>query len=237
MTGFTVIELLVVIVIGSVLAISVVSMFVSQTRTMALNEDLVDLEQNLRISMDMLHRDVRMAGAYVKDAMPAFVLGPFSYYYEESGVNKSKALNSDGNPDAIMLNYSLDAGYTIKLGTSTSSSIKICNEIGAATSGLYIGNKIPVTNNGKIQFVEITNVTATGPGDCYNVVFSPGQSDINNSSGVAFDLTSPSNGVSWVNMNSIVYYIDGDFDGNGTSVLMRGVNNEPPAIVAFGITD
>ena len=42
--GFTIVELLVVMLIGAVLAVSVVVMFVNQTRAMALNEDLVDLE-------------------------------------------------------------------------------------------------------------------------------------------------------------------------------------------------
>ncbi len=73
--GFTIVELLVVMVISSILAISVVAVFVNQTRIMALNEDLVDLEQNLRVAMDMLHREVRMAGAYSEGSFPAFVIG------------------------------------------------------------------------------------------------------------------------------------------------------------------
>jgi prepilin-type N-terminal cleavage/methylation domain-containing protein len=108
-SGFTIVELLVAMMIGSILAISVVALFINQTRAMALNEDLVDLQQNLRIAMDFLHRDSRMAGANTKDVLSPFTIGVIDDVDvdRDGDVDAGDVINSEGgaSPDALQVLY------------------------------------------------------------------------------------------------------------------------------------
>lgn len=60
--GFTLVELLLAIAISSLVVGAVHSAFVSQNRTYIAQESVAEMQQNIRISLEMLTRDIRMAG-------------------------------------------------------------------------------------------------------------------------------------------------------------------------------
>ncbi len=238
--GFTIVELLVVMLIGAILAVSVVATFVNQTRVMALNEDLVDLEQNLRIGMDMLVRDVRMAGAYISDGFPSFVIGAIDY--DADGVNDLLSEGGGANPDAIMLQYSIDAGTKIRIYNGSAANLRVC-----APSGLSVGQKIAgtsVDSPPETRTIEVTlvgSVSCPGVGcpgnNCDKINFSPGGSFFNSPGGLGADYEE---GRLWANIQTLTYFISNDANGDGTSddpALMRVLNRGVPAIVAFGINN
>lgn len=60
--GFTLIELMVSIAIGLVVLASVATTFISQTRAYSAQEQINQMEQNLRGALDIMSREIKMAG-------------------------------------------------------------------------------------------------------------------------------------------------------------------------------
>ena len=60
--GFTLVELLIAMVIGGVIITAVYSTYLAQQRTYTEQEQVVEMQQNIRAAMDRLTRDIRTAG-------------------------------------------------------------------------------------------------------------------------------------------------------------------------------
>ncbi|SHI49578.1 prepilin-type N-terminal cleavage/methylation domain-containing protein [Malonomonas rubra DSM 5091] len=60
--GFTLIEVLVVMVIMGLVVIAAMGLFIDNKKTSATTEEVVDVQQNLRIALETLVSDIRMAG-------------------------------------------------------------------------------------------------------------------------------------------------------------------------------
>lgn len=60
--GFTLIELLVAMVIALILIVSISAAFISQRKNYAVQEQVAEMIQTARASMDMMSREIRMAG-------------------------------------------------------------------------------------------------------------------------------------------------------------------------------
>jgi len=60
--GITLIELLVALVIAAITLAGVYKVFISQTRTYAIQDQVVEVQQNVRSAMEILLRDLRMTG-------------------------------------------------------------------------------------------------------------------------------------------------------------------------------
>jgi len=66
--GITLIELLVAFVICGLVVAGIYRVFVAQTRAYTVQEQVVEVQQNIRTAMEILLRDVRMAG-YDSDSL------------------------------------------------------------------------------------------------------------------------------------------------------------------------
>lgn len=60
--GFTLIELLIAMLVGSMVMAAVMVSFQSQHNTYLAQDEVVEMQQNARVAMDMLVRDIRSAG-------------------------------------------------------------------------------------------------------------------------------------------------------------------------------
>ncbi|HBN26506.1 MAG TPA: hypothetical protein DD405_03440 [Desulfobacteraceae bacterium] len=60
--GFTIVELLIAIAISSVVMAGIYAVFESQKRTYLTQEEVVEMQQNLRAGIDMMADEIRMAG-------------------------------------------------------------------------------------------------------------------------------------------------------------------------------
>jgi type IV pilus assembly protein PilW len=60
--GFTIIELVIAMAIGMVVLGALYSLFSVQNRTFLLQEQIVEMQQNARSGMEIMLRDMRMAG-------------------------------------------------------------------------------------------------------------------------------------------------------------------------------
>jgi type IV pilus assembly protein PilW len=61
-TGFTMVELLVALSISAVLVAAAYRTFSSQHKVYEIQSDVMEMQQNVRVAMDILTRDIRMAG-------------------------------------------------------------------------------------------------------------------------------------------------------------------------------
>jgi type IV pilus assembly protein PilW len=66
--GMTLIELLVVLVISGILVAGIYRTFVSQQHTFTVQEQVVDMQQNVRLAINRMTRELRMAGFGKLDA-------------------------------------------------------------------------------------------------------------------------------------------------------------------------
>ena len=60
--GVTLIELLVALVIAAITLAGIYRVFVSQTKTYAIQDQVVEVQQSVRTAMDIISRDLRMTG-------------------------------------------------------------------------------------------------------------------------------------------------------------------------------
>jgi len=60
--GLTLIELLIALVLSSILIAALYRIFISQHKTYGIQEQVVDMQQNVRIAVSQMTREIRMAG-------------------------------------------------------------------------------------------------------------------------------------------------------------------------------
>ena len=89
--GFTLIEMLIAMAIGAVMMAAIVDTFVTQRKSYDLQEQIAEMTQNARIGMDMLNREIRMAG--YNPAGAAFDAIP----YDTTKLERRSDLNGDGD--------------------------------------------------------------------------------------------------------------------------------------------
>lgn len=76
--GFTLVEVLVVMVIMGIVVTSIYSLYESTQRTASTEERVVEVQQNLRVAMDQLARDIRMAGFLIPTDLTPVAQAPVS---------------------------------------------------------------------------------------------------------------------------------------------------------------
>lgn len=68
--GFSLIELLIALAIGAIVLLAAYNVFVSQQKSHELQGQLVDAEQNARAALDLLTRELRLAGSGITTTTP-----------------------------------------------------------------------------------------------------------------------------------------------------------------------
>lgn len=114
--GITLVELLVVMVIMGLVITSVYSLFINSKRTSRTSEEVVDVQQNLRVAMETLVADIRMAGFLLPDSTTAITSAPDIF-----GI--------DDNDDGDFLDTD-DSGalFTLQTPSSEKTYARVMNE-------------------------------------------------------------------------------------------------------------
>ena len=73
--GVTLIELLVGLVISAIIIAGIYRIFITQTRAYTVQDQVVDVQQNIRSAMELMLRDIRMAG-YTSNINPVALVTP-----------------------------------------------------------------------------------------------------------------------------------------------------------------
>jgi len=74
--GFTLVELMVVAVIMGLVMASVYGLFIDSKRSSATTEEVVDVQQNLRVALETMVADIRMAGFLIPEDEDAIATTP-----------------------------------------------------------------------------------------------------------------------------------------------------------------
>jgi prepilin-type N-terminal cleavage/methylation domain-containing protein len=101
--GVTLIELLIVMVIAVLLVGGIYRLFIAQSKAYAVQDQVVEVQQNIRIAMEILLRDLRMAG-FDDDRTPGTVISiplvagdhTFTVSYEHNNARREVSYWVDG---------------------------------------------------------------------------------------------------------------------------------------------
>jgi prepilin-type N-terminal cleavage/methylation domain-containing protein len=127
--GFSLVELMVVMGMLAVIMASVYALYRTHQRTAYTQEDVVEVQQNLRIAMDSITRDVRMSGFLIP-----FGMNPIAGVFNNVG-----PLNSD----ILTLNMASASGKYARVtasvtGISTPLIVDSPDDVDVFTAGDYV---------------------------------------------------------------------------------------------------
>ncbi|MEA1867990.1 MAG: PilW family protein [Thermodesulfobacteriota bacterium] len=115
--GFTLVELLIAMAITGIVSAAIFSTFLSQQKSYLIQEQVAEMQQNLRAAMNMMVRDIRMAGYDPDRTSLAGFVGATgnstSYIISDNGTLKTITYSlydssADGDTD---IGRKIDPGY------------------------------------------------------------------------------------------------------------------------------
>jgi type IV pilus assembly protein PilW len=141
--GFTLIEVMAAVVIFSIVLTAVFATFNFQAQSYTTQSRVAEMQQNLRMTLDTLQRDIRMAGygIYSDITVPLSVLGggsgtvAFRGFYAADG--------GAGAPDNICILYTYDVDDTVTAlaSTLTTSAVSASGPISGLGVTLGTGSR------------------------------------------------------------------------------------------------
>jgi type IV pilus assembly protein PilW len=159
--GFTLIELMVGMVVSLIVVAAAFTILTTTSKSLRANEQIVDTQQNVRMAMEVLVRDIKLAGF----GSPGVPIGNCS-----NGIVPSDqtATGVDSGPDSVQLlvpaTRSSGANrWTLKIPTATTGTTLITLQPGAVTdmvnSGL-VANQSYISIGGSAT-AQVTGVNAS----------------------------------------------------------------------------
>jgi len=176
--GFTIVELMVAATLGLLILAGAISMFISNKRIYTEQDEMGRLQENARFAMNMLIKDIRMAGHtgcnddaatvtnHITGAGTATNIHSFiPVEGSENGGNwqPSGASTDVGSSDGISLRYLAHTdNYAMDPAMSTGDE-EIYSSSG---SSLDLGDRVAIADCNSADIVVVTAVTLTGTAGC-----------------------------------------------------------------------
>ena len=144
--GMTLIELLVALTISGILVAGVYRTFVSQQHTYTVQDQVVDMQQNVRLAINRMTRELRMAG-YGRVGATFFGGGKMHGIYDH-------AVNPGGGGNSVTVIGGYQALTTLSANATTGSNTIQVND----ASGFDTGSRQYISING-IESLRIQKIT------------------------------------------------------------------------------
>lgn len=157
--GFTLIELVIAMAILGVLTAGIFTLYNSQHRVTHIEADVVDVQQNLRMSLDSISRDVRMAGFALTNAG-----NPIGAAGNNSGLGGSDTFTiAAAGAMGVATRLDADLSATVTSGSALTFTV-LAGEVGLFTAGdaIRIINTGDKSEPAATVFV-VNSVDPTGP--------------------------------------------------------------------------
>jgi len=123
-SGFTLVEMLVALGLASIISIAALKFYMAQNNNMITQQNVSDMQQNLRASMDAISHELRNAGANLPDGLPAFVA-------------------SNANPDSVQVNYApMNACLNVGDHVNKAKANPVHIAIGSDMSMFHVGDNV-----------------------------------------------------------------------------------------------
>jgi type IV pilus assembly protein PilW len=108
--GVTLIELLVVLVICAIVIGGIYKVFIAQTRAYTVQDQVAEVQQDVRGAMEIMVRDIRMAGFQTNSFGSALITNtPIVTPLSGTSITVNyEYIPSAGNPTTYIVNYALD---------------------------------------------------------------------------------------------------------------------------------
>lgn len=117
--GFTLVELMIALALGLVLLSSMYGVFETQNRSYTIQDQVAEMQQNVRTGMDMMIRDIRMAGYDpTRSAGAGIVSVSTGTIYITMDLNRDGTLDDSGEH----LAYDMDSN-TLRRSSGTSADV------------------------------------------------------------------------------------------------------------------
>ena len=103
-TGFTLVELMIVVALSGIVMAAVYSIYIAQQKTYIAQDQVVEMQQNIRAALDLMEREIRMAGYDTAGSVASITVarsGQMSFTFDN---------NNDGFTDDA--NESIDYGFS-----------------------------------------------------------------------------------------------------------------------------
>lgn len=189
--GLTLVELMISVTIGLIITLAIGYLYTSSRQTYRMNDNIARMQENGRYAMEMISRDVRMAGywgcAGMTISSPVNTLNNASDYaykfdvplqgHEATGTNTwgpvkdASITNVVSGTDILTVRGVYDSGVTVlghPGGTPPGSAdLKV-----SAGSGLAVGDIVLVSDCNNAAVFQITNINTSAGFD--NVVHNTG---------------------------------------------------------------
>jgi type IV pilus assembly protein PilW len=153
--GFTLIELLVASALASLVGMAAYTIFSNSSRSTVAQEDVTEAQQNVRVAMDVLSRDIRGAGFGLQDFI--------NYPINIGGVNHSAPVvisNRSTGFDTITL-----VGIGLPASTLAAPAIlpATCNQAGQKTICVNSLNDLTGRKYVSLEGIRLLEITGTNP--------------------------------------------------------------------------
>jgi type IV pilus assembly protein PilW len=161
--GYTLMELMVAIAIGMIVMASVATTFTSQTRAYSAQEQINQMEQNARGALDIMSREIKMAGYKPNGGS---VTGIVSYTSTsltiQADLNADAAISTSGS-DNEQIAYAYDsANKKITRQVGTADSATLAENISGFTFTYYQSSgTTPATSATDIRRIKIAITAKT----------------------------------------------------------------------------
>ncbi len=232
--GFSLVEVLVVMLILGISVSAIYSLYLTHLKNAYTQDAALEVQQNLRMGMDTISRDLRMDGLFVPLSNSAIGAGPYGSY------STSITLNS-ASPTGQLVNIVQDE----EIATPSATYTAVVN----SKSGLFVGDFIrvirPATSQPVFQSFSSLKISglatySAGPPALYSVSFQqsptanvfPVGNDVKAGDVIVKDAYTTSGAY-----DTLSYYgVTGGDCPAGQMCLARSVNGSAPDIVAGNLT-
>lgn len=192
--GFTLLELLIALALGTLIVISAFDIFLSERKARSAQDQLLEMEQNLRGGMDLLVKEVRMAG-FGQPFWPSI--------NGDTGINYTLRITDGGsNPDTLNMIGCFDepSGSLAAAAVAGSTAITLQDATEAAKFNTTTKKEIWIGDLENAKITAISGVTLTVDTDPY----ASGNQGLINS----YPASAPGNPVNVYLVKRITYTVD-----------------------------
>jgi type IV pilus assembly protein PilW len=163
--GFTLIELMVGMVVAVIVVAAAFTILTTTSKALRANEQIVDTQQNVRMAMELLTRDIKLAGF----GSPGVAIGNCNNAIVPADQN---ATGVDSGPDSVQLLVPTTRGsgsnrWTLKIPTTTAGTAQITLQPGAVADMVSSGL---VANQSYISIGGSATALATGLDDSASTI-------------------------------------------------------------------
>ncbi|TKB65473.1 MAG: hypothetical protein E8D47_07255 [Nitrospira sp.] len=170
--GFTLIEVMVGGLIGMVIVAAAFAILISSNKATTVNERVADTQQNVRLAMDLISQDIKLAGFNMTGTIGACTVGtpaqPVAIVPIDNTPGGAVGAINDTGPDSIRLIVPATVGGTVGGGGPVLTAVAASNDniitLAAAditaltTAGMVLGSVVSI---GGSHPTTITAVAAT----------------------------------------------------------------------------